>query len=108
MSTPRTHKVVSRRKALDWICHEWPNCACGRASQYTARPLHKYTTGARDGFEIADSFVTLNCVADHVPDAGVRTAALGQLLHPQYDDIRRPEENLSWLFARLREGAQPP
>jgi hypothetical protein len=99
-------KTYRRRVEEEWTCNDWPNCPCGRASQYTTRPLYKYTTGARDNFAIADSFVILKCMSDHVPDPQVQRAALGQLIHPQYDTYHRPDEGWPWLFKRLRQGTQ--
>jgi hypothetical protein len=95
-----------RRKAEEWICHDWPNCTCARASQYSTKPLHQYTTGAKDGFEIADSFVILRCMADHANDPKVRREALGQLIHPKYDAYHRPEQGLRWLFERMQQRGQ--
>ena len=96
-------KTNRRRVGEEWTCHEWPNCACGRASQYSTRPLYKYTTGARDHFEVA---VILKCISEHVPDPKVRIMALCQLIHPKYDAYHHPDEHLPWLFEKLREGAQ--
>jgi hypothetical protein len=76
---------MRKRKEEQWVCHEWPNCACGRASGYSTQPLHRYTTGAKDSFAIGDSFVNLSCMKNHAPDTDVRINALAQLMHPKYD-----------------------
>ena len=94
-----------RRVGEEWVCNEFPNCTCGRASRYLSQPLHQYTTGAKD---IGDSFVILKCICEHVADQKVRVMALCQLIHPQYDQYHHPDEHLPWLFERLRKGAQAP
>ena len=67
MTTRWKSKRKTNRRVLaeEWVCLEWPNCACARASQYSTQPLYRYTTGAKDHFEIADSFVILKCMSDH-------------------------------------------
>ncbi len=96
-------KTYRRRVGEEWTCKDFPNCPCGRASQYTTQPLHRYTTGAKD---IGDSFVILKCISEHVPDPKVRIMALCQLIHPKYDAYHHSDEHLPWLFEKLREGAQ--
>ena len=34
-----------------------------------------------------DSYVTLRCIFDHVPDTDVKIMALAQLMHPKFDDL---------------------
>ena len=94
---------IRKRKVEQWICHSFPSCACGRASNYSTQPLHRYSGGAKDRFAIADSFVILNCMADHAPDRGVRIDALCQLMRPKYDTYHQPP----W-FVRVQEFSREP
>jgi hypothetical protein len=73
---------MRKLKEDEWVCHEFPNCACGRASRYSTQPLHRYTTQTND---IGDSYVILSCIKNHAPDTNVRLNASAQLMHPQYD-----------------------
>jgi hypothetical protein len=77
---------MRKRKSEEWVCYEFPNCPCGRASKYSTQPLHRYTTGTRDRWEIGDSYVVLHCIKDHAPEMDVRIMALAQLMHPKFDD----------------------
>ena len=87
---------MRKRKADEWICKEFPDCPCGRASRYTTQPLHRYTTGAKDTFAIGDSYVTLSCIKDHAPDTDVRMSALAQLMHPKFDDCHPVKAKLRY------------
>lgn len=40
--------VMRKRKADEWVCHDFPICTCGRASEYSAQPLHRYSANAID------------------------------------------------------------
>jgi hypothetical protein len=97
---------MRKRTSDDWICKEFPNCTCGRASQYSAQPLYRYTTGANGPGNIADCYVTLKCIKDHAPDIDVRIMALSQLMHPKFDDLhpvkaslRYGKRNKRWMSA---------
>ena len=92
---------MRKRKSDEWVCHDFPNCTCGRASGYTTQPLYRYTTGAKDTFAITDSLVTLTCIKDHAPDTDVRMSALAQLMHPKFD-LYHP------VKAKLRYGKRGP
>jgi hypothetical protein len=87
---------MRKRKSEEWVCHEFPNCPCGRASQYSTKPLYRYSADAEDRWAIADSFVILRCIADHAPDAMVRFTALFQLVSPKYDRYQGPDD-WPWL-----------
>jgi hypothetical protein len=87
---------MRKRKSDEWVCHEFPDCACGRASKYSIQPLHRYTTGTRDRWEIGDSYVTLSCIKDHAPDMSVRINALAQLMHPKFDDYHPVKAKLRY------------
>lgn len=87
---------MRKRKSDEWICHDFPNCACGTASQYTTQPLYRYTTGAKDTFAIGDSYVTLSCIKNHAPDVEVRMSALSQLMHPKFDDLHPVKAKLRY------------
>ena len=80
----------------DWVCHDFPNCTCGRASRYTTQPLYRYTTGAKGPGNIGDSYVTLRCIFDHVPDPDVKDMAFAQLLHPKFDDLHPVKAKLRY------------
>jgi hypothetical protein len=86
----------------DWVCHEFPNCTCGRASRYTTQPLYRYTTGANGPGNIADCYVTLRCIFDHVPDTDVKIMAVAQLMHPKFDDWHPVKAKLRYGKRRLR------
>jgi hypothetical protein len=88
---------MRKRKQDEWVCHDFPNCTCGRASRYTTQPLYRYTIGANDPFAIGDSYVTLTCIKNHAPGMDVRISALAQLMHPKFDDCHP-------VKARLRYG----
>jgi hypothetical protein len=89
-------KPKPNRRQEEWVCHDFPNCTCGRASEYSTKPLHQYSAGAKDRFAIADSFVILRCIADHAPDAKARLHALCQLVRPKYDRYQGPGD-WPWL-----------
>src|SRR5262249_51369285 len=85
----------SKRKPEQWVCYDFPNCTCGRVTEYSTKPLHRYSARANDRFAITDSFVVLCCMADHAPDREVRIDALCQLMRPKY---RSCHEELPWLL----------
>ena len=65
----------------EWTCKDFPNCDCGRRTGYP-KSLREYSAANRGSL---DRYVTLKCIANHVPDQKLRIDALAQLLHPKYD-----------------------
>jgi len=65
----------------EWVCNDFPNCGCGRATGYP-KSLRQYSAAGRGSI---DCYVVLKCISNHVPDRNIRMDALGQLLHPKYD-----------------------
>jgi hypothetical protein len=90
-------KRKPNRRQEEWVCTDFPSCTCGRATEYSTQPLHRYYASAVNRWAIADSFVILNCMADHAPNAKVRFEAWCQLIGPKYDSYRRTP-----LFVRVQ------
>ena len=57
----------------EWVCNDFPNCTCGRATGYP-KPLHKYNAAATEA-SIVNCYVTLKCISNHVPDRNMRIDA---------------------------------
>ena len=82
-----------RKSDDDWICNEFPNCTCGRASRYTTQPLYRYTTGANGPGNIARELRDLALHQRSCTGHRCKTMALAQLLHPKFDTTIRSKRS---------------